>query len=155
MSNDPIKYEMIKRKSDYAEKIEKLKKKLGIEHLVYAKDATDEDMYEVLLHLESNIIRKKFISVIYNPDCGCPIDNMVVLDRYPMSSKILFYRCPHCLKGCTMEISNPIIFHSKLLDEYYPLEDLINMHITDSPQKPFLEAYRQEAILNNRNLSTP
>jgi hypothetical protein len=136
-----MKYEMVKRKSDYAEKIEKLK--------VYPKDA-DEDMYEVLLHMESNII-----SVIYFPDCGCPVHLMFLLHRYPMSSKILFYRCPHCLKGCTMEISNPIIFHSKLLDEYYPLEDLINMHITDSPQKPFLEAYRQEAILNNRNLSTP
>ena len=140
-----MKYEMIKRKSDYAEKIEKLKKKLGIEHLVYPRDATYEDMYEVLLHLESNIIRKTFISVIYNPDCGCPIDNMVVLDRYPMSSKIL-HRCPECHKGCKLEISNPIIFYSKLLDEDYQLEDLINMHITDSPQKPFLEAYRQEAL---------
>jgi hypothetical protein len=80
------------------------------------------------------------LCVIYNPDCGCEVDQFVVLDRYPMSQKIIS-KCPICEKLCLMEISNSIIFHDPISKSDYTIEDLRQMHITDTEQAPFIKAY--------------
>ncbi len=89
------------------------------------------------------------LCVIYHPDCGCPIEQMVVLDRYPMSPKIIS-TCPSCSKGCLMEISNPIRFYLPLLKQDYELKDLKDMVITkETRQTPYFLLYQEEAISNS------
>ena len=83
------------------------------------------------------------IYVIYRPDCGCPIEQIVLLDRYPMSEKI-HMKCPECNKGCLTEISDPIIFHCPLLKQDYSQKDLKEFIITESRQKEYIESYRNE-----------
>jgi len=77
------------------------------------------------------------LCVIYNPDCGCSIDQMVVLDRYPMSPKIIS-RCPECKKGCLMEISDPIRFHLPLTDQDFSLEDLKDFIVDETCDQAYL-----------------
>jgi hypothetical protein len=80
------------------------------------------------------------VMVIYRPDCGCQIEQFVLLDRFPMSPKIL-NRCPECKKACLSEISDPIIFSTQIGGDF-SLEDLKNSTVTDCPQKIFLELYK-------------
>ncbi|HEY3527457.1 MAG TPA: hypothetical protein VGK47_14775 [Nitrososphaeraceae archaeon] len=83
------------------------------------------------------------LCVIYHPNCGCEVDQFVLLDRYPMSEKIIS-RCPACDKGILMEISDPIIFHLPLTKQDYTLEDIKNGYVTDSPQKHWIEMYKNQ-----------
>jgi hypothetical protein len=78
--------------------------------------------------------------VIYRPDCGCPIEQFVLLDRFPMSPKIL-NQCPECKKPCLSCISDPIIFNTQIGGDF-SLNDLKNSVITESRQKIFLVAYK-------------
>lgn len=82
-----------------------------------------------------------YLTVVYHPNCGCDTKISFVLDRFPMSPKIIC-RCQICKKGCLAEISDPITFYLKLTDQEYSCEDLKNMYITDSPQKHLIEKYR-------------
>lgn len=93
---------------------------------------------------------KKFIAkdlarlwVIYNPDCGCKIDQFVALDRYPMSPKIMF-KCPECNQGCLLGISDPIIFHSKLENKDYSLEEMKDVIFTDEDMEYLVSCYLKE-----------
>ena len=83
------------------------------------------------------------IYVIYRPDCGCPIEQTVLLDRFPMPKKIMI-QCPECKKGCLTEISDPIIFHCPILKQDYTREDLKEFVINESRQKEYIESYRDE-----------
>jgi hypothetical protein len=81
------------------------------------------------------------LCVIYNPSCGCVLDQFVVLDRFPMSEKIIC-SCPGCDKYCHMQISEPIRFHLPLTEKDYSLEELKSMIVTNSPQKDLIQAYQ-------------
>ncbi len=83
------------------------------------------------------------LCVIYNPNCGCNVDQFVILDRYPMSEKIRCL-CPSCHKGCAMEISDPILFHLPLTNQDFSLEDLKNSVITASPQEWIIRKYCEQ-----------
>lgn len=95
-------------------------------------------------YLEEILFREKVrlnsLMVIYHPSCGCELDQFVLLDRYPMSEKIIS-TCPGCNQPGHMELSDPLAFYLPVTEEIYFLEDLKNMVITDTPQKSFIEAY--------------
>lgn len=82
--------------------------------------------------------------VIYNPDCGCPIDQFVLLDRYPMSTKIIC-ECPSCKKACIMVITDPIEFHYNLNNEDYSLKDLLEIVVRESNQSDLIHKYQELA----------
>ena len=105
-----------------------------------------EFLREIEYRLKWHWEKMSAIYVIYNPDCGCPIDQFVILDRYPMTKKI-FSICPECKKSCFMEISNPIVFHDPIREADFMLKDLKDMIINDSPQKKYLIAYQNRSPL--------
>lgn len=97
---------------------------------------------DVLRYLvESRRREEESLCVIYTPDCGCPVEQFVLLDRFPMSKKIRGV-CPECKKGCLMEIIDPIRFHLPMTDQDYELKDLVGMHVTDTYQKNLILAYQ-------------
>ena len=106
--------------------------------VVFTKDAINE---EALHYARRKMEEATKISVIYNPDCGCEVDQFYALDRFPMSPVILA-TCPECKKFCHMEISEPITFHCKLSDTDISLEDLQDAVITESNQSNYLKAYQ-------------
>ncbi len=106
-----------------------------------------EALQEVISYLKWKAERDSSICVIYNPDCGCPLDQFVLLDRFPMSKKIIS-SCPECKKNAYMEISNPIIFHSQLTDEDFSLKDLIDMVINSSWQEEYLKEYQFYSLIH-------
>ena len=101
---------------------------------------TEEQKQYFISYIKHRSEENTRLWVIYHPDCGCHVDQFVLLDRYPMSPKIIS-RCPECKKGCLMEISDPIIFHLPLTDQDLTLEDLKKFHITESPQKGLIGKY--------------
>lgn len=101
---------------------------------------TDEEKEFAKRLMERRANELTRMCVIYHPNCGCPIDQFVVLDRFPMSEKI-HSKCPNCEKGYMMEISDPIIFHLPLTETDYTLEELKNCVIADSPQKHLIDCY--------------
>lgn len=110
------------------------------ETIVWPKDFPEKEKEAFKHYLRQVAKEKEYLCVIYNPDCGCEVDQFVVLDRYPMSEKIHSI-CPSCKKGCLMEISDPIVFHLPLPNKDYSLEDLKEMKIMDGPQKWLIESY--------------
>ena len=86
------------------------------------------------------------VCVVYRPDCGCEVEQMVVLDRFPMSPQIIS-QCPLCKKGCLMEISDPPLFHSEIGGDF-TLESLKTSYITDTWQKPLLESYKLLSLID-------
>jgi len=99
----------------------------------------EKDFIKNLMERRSRELETLF--VIYNPSCGCKVDQFVVLDRFPMSQEFIS-SCPQCDKYCHMEISNPIRFHLALEEKDYSLEELKTMIATNSPQKELIEAYQ-------------
>lgn len=81
------------------------------------------------------------VCVIYRPDCGCEVEQFVVLDRFPMSPKIMA-PCPACDKSCLLEISEPPRFHTEIGGDF-TLENLKTSFIFDTWQKPLLESYKR------------
>lgn len=81
------------------------------------------------------------VSVIYNPDCGCPCDSFVLLDRFPMPGLIIASECPICKKFTNMKISDPILFHTEIWGDF-TLDDLEDSIIMDTWQKYYLECYQ-------------
>lgn len=79
--------------------------------------------------------------VVYNPNCGCPIDQFFLLDRYPMSPKIHSI-CPECKNWCLMEISDPIIFHLPLTKQDFTLDDLKNVVVKPCRQEYVIKRYQ-------------
>jgi hypothetical protein len=99
----------------------------------------EKDFVKDLMERKSRELEQ--LCVIYHPSCGCTVDQFVVLDRFPMSPKIIG-TCPACDKYCHMEISEPIRFHLPLHDKDYGLEELKSMIVTNSPQKNLIESYQ-------------
>ncbi len=112
--------------------------------IVWPEGVTNDQKKYLEGFLRSQSEEKTRLCVIYNPSCGCAVDQFVLLDRFPMSEKIIS-SCPVCKKRCYMEISDPIKFHLPLLEEDYSLMDLKNMIVTEGPQKHLIEAYKQMA----------
>lgn len=81
------------------------------------------------------------LCVIYNPDCGCKIDQFVILDRYPMSKEIIC-ACPECKKGCLMKISKPIRFHLPLTSQDFSLKELKKLVVPAGRQEEFIKSYQ-------------
>lgn len=96
---------------------------------------------EVDYILKWNERESSSLCVIYNPDCGCSVDQFVLLDRVPMSPKIIS-SCPNCKKGCLMEISDPIIFYDPLEEKDIPLNQLVNYVILQSWQEDYIKTYQ-------------
>jgi hypothetical protein len=109
--------------------------------LVFPQGMSEHDQEGWKHYFRQQFKQRSRLCVIYNPNCGCVVDQLVVLDRFPMSEKIIS-KCPVCDKGCLMEISDPIIFHCPIRKEDYSLDDLKKMNVTDSDQKPYIEAYQ-------------
>lgn len=103
---------------------------------------TEEQKEEFIHNLEMMAEEAAHISVIYTPSCGCPIEQFYVLDRFPMSPKIMS-QCPECKKGCLMEISDPIMFYEPLSKKDFSLKDLSEGHIPPSRQHPYMVAYKE------------
>jgi len=91
--------------------------------------------------LKIQLKKKELLYVVYTPSCKCEIIQDVVLDRYPMSEKIIA-SCPSCKKMVHLEVSNPIKFYIPILKKEYNLEDLKQMQTTDTWQKEYIELYK-------------
>jgi hypothetical protein len=110
--------------------------------IIFPEGISEHDQEGLKNYFRQQFKERSRLCVIYNPDCKCNVDQFVVLDRFPMSEKILCM-CPVCDKGCLMEISDPIIFHCPIRKEDYTLDDLKNMHVKESDQKPYIDAYQK------------
>lgn len=110
------------------------------------KKYSDKEKQYIANRLELEMLKKSSVSVIYTPDCGCPIETLFILDRYPMSEKI-HSTCMACGKSCLMEISDPIRFHIPILDLDINIYDLKDVEITSGPQEDLLLKYQADAIL--------
>lgn len=108
-------------------------------------DVSDSHKIFIESFLKQKFKEKSSLCVIYTPDCGCEIEQFVLLDRFPMSPKIISI-CPVCKKWCHMEISNPILFHVHLLDKDYTLEDLQKMQFMPGEQAHLIQAYKDMRI---------
>lgn len=117
-------------------------KEYDYDKIIWPEGISDEQKENMIASFRRDFKERSKLCVIYNPDCGCNIDQFVVLDRFPMSKKIMA-RCPVCEKVCLMEISDPIIFHCPVRKEDYSLDDLKQMYVTDSDQKPYIDAYQK------------
>ena len=89
----------------------------------------------------SNELPEPVISVIYTPDCKCPIEQFVIVDTFPMAKRFLT-RCPKCDLGCLMLLSDPIIFHVNQGKDL-SLDDLKEMNIPPTWQKGILDRYKK------------
>lgn len=119
-----------------------MKKKSTLARAVDISSKDDQERNEYLKALLNwHAEESSYLMVIYTPDCGCLIEQFVVLDRYPMSKKIIC-QCPECKRGCLMEISDPIQFHLPLTKQDVSLQELADGVVTESRQKPFIEAYQ-------------
>lgn len=112
-------------------------------HIVWPEGITEDQKKYFEFHFRQQAEEKTRLCVIYHPSCGCELDQFVVLDRYPMSEKIIS-TCPACDKGCYMVISDPIRFHLPILNQDYNLEELKQMYVTDGPQKHLIEKYQRQ-----------
>src|SRR5574338_224262 len=79
---------------------------MDVEKIVWSKEVTEEQKEGFKQHLAWHAKQQERLCVIYHPNCGCSIDSFVVLDRFPMSEKIIACQCPECKNYCTMEISD-------------------------------------------------
>jgi len=112
--------------------------------IVFPKNFTEEQKQEWGEYFKRHVQRKCELVVIYNPDCGCPIDQFFLLDRFPMSPTI-FSQCPSCKKGCLMEISEPIVFHLPIQNQDIELDKLCDLVVGETRQRPYIEAYQMLA----------
>ena len=98
-----------------------------------------KEMMEDLMKRE--VRRLESIYIIYKYDC-CEVYQAVLLDRYPMSEKIICI-CSECKKGTKISIVNPIEF--KLLDKIYTKDDLKDCTIDPNHyQYIFIKNYLDE-----------
>lgn len=81
------------------------------------------------------------ISVIYSPDCNCPVEQFVIVFTFPMADKFMS-RCPKCDYGCLMVLSDPIVFHVNQGKDL-TLSELKEMEIPPTWQKGILEKYKK------------
>lgn len=124
------------------EKKKKIEELSGSFPVIFSPSGEKPSDY-VMEMIKEKTLKFNSIYVIYNPDCGCEIDQFVLLDRYPMSKKIHFF-CPKCHTGCLLEISDPILFHYPLQNLDLTREELRDGVIMDSYQKEYLESYANE-----------
>ena len=104
---------------------------------------SDEMKEEAKQMCEMRVYELNSLCVVYTPTCGCPAKISYVLDRYPMSPKIIG-KCRVCKKASLHEISDPITFYLKLTKLEYSIQDLKAMHITNGDQKALIKAYLNE-----------
>lgn len=109
------------------------------------EDSLSKDYLAEVASLLYISAQKEFsVYVVYRSRCTDDYHHLILLDRYPMEPIIHDY-CPvHTDRLCLCDLSAPIIFYTKFDDTYYQLADMADIHITESPQKPFLEAYQKE-----------
>jgi|SRR5208282_3078473 len=112
----------------------------------WPEGTTEKQKQWIFQSLQEKAKEKTSIYVLYRPSCGCDYFESVLLDRFPMSPKI-FCKCEDCGKVSLHEIVEPIEFYIPLTKQIFLLEDLRDMPIMDGPQKPYLEAYKMEAIM--------
>jgi hypothetical protein len=115
-------------------------------HVFFSKDWSDDQMKLAQERAERKVRELTDVCVVYHPDCGCELDQFVVLDRFPMSAKIRT-SCPACDKGCMMEITNPPLFHTEIWGDF-TLESLKTSYINDTWQKPLLESYKLLSLVD-------
>ena len=116
-------------------------------HIVWPKDFDEEKKSAFLAMIDHRLKEQFDIQVVYHPSCGCDLERLYMLDRYPMSEKIQTI-CRQCNKGSLDEISDPITFYNPIEKKDLSLEDFRKYVITEpSKQAPFLKAYQFEANL--------
>lgn len=109
-------------------------------YIVFPEGCTEEEKESFKWYIKRQREKEQSFSVIYTPNCGCPNEYFVILDRFPMSKKI-HSRCEKC--GYMMlEISNPIRFHLPLTDKDYTLNELMQMQIMPGRQEEYIKAYQ-------------
>ena len=120
----------------------------GLEKIVYdsEKEYDDEEMKHIKYIIFQSMQSNFSVHLIYEHSC-CKQQQAVMLDRYPMSEKIICVKCD-CGKYGELTILRPITFWDPLLKMNISMEDLSNSHITDTRQKHFLELYRDFGDLN-------
>lgn len=122
--------------------------------MVFLSDDIPQEQKELMLYLarrEAEILET--VCVVYRPDCGCEYDTFLQLVRYPMSKKC-HHLCEHCGKGTLLSISDPITFYCPWNKQDLSLEELKDMHISESRQRPYLEKYKElsmEKNMHNKN----
>lgn len=84
--------------------------------IVWPDGATEEQKKFFLHSLNIAAKRKKMVHVLYTPSCKCDYQATVLLDRFPMSYKILS-QCDICKKGVLMKITEPPIYYIPETDE--------------------------------------
>lgn len=117
------------------------------ENINWPEGTTEEQKNWMKAFLNRKAQELMQVCVIYTPNCGCEYESFVVLDRYPMSKKIIS-KCEVCKKGIFLEISNPIRFHQPWDEKDFELKDMIDMYISNDPtnyQFEWLLAYQKEA----------
>ncbi len=112
----------------------------------FSKDLSDDQIKWAQERAKRKARELTDVYVVYNPDCGCILDQFVLLDRFPMSPKICT-SCPACDKWCIMEITNPPLFHTEIWGDF-TLASLKTSYITDTWQKPLLESYKLLSLID-------
>jgi len=80
------------------------------EHTVMIDKTAPEDVRKFWEHHAKQWAKEQsMVYVFYKPSCGCEYRMTVLLDRWPMSEKIISH-CKECKEGTLLEISDPIEF---------------------------------------------
>ncbi len=119
-------------------------KEYDYDTLIFPEGMSEEEQTNFKAYFRWQAKQNSRLCVIYNPDCGCKVDQFFTLDRFPMSKKI-HNKCSVCLKYCLSEITDPILFHCLIRKEDYTLEELKKAFVLDSDQKFLIEAYQNQA----------
>jgi hypothetical protein len=108
---------------------------------INADKFSEKEKEQVKYMLEKDAERLASIYVTYEPSCGCEYVQDALLDRFPMSEKILSV-CEICKKGILLKISDPIQFYLPLTEQSFSLEDLKTMVINETRQSEYLKLYQ-------------
>jgi len=109
---------------------------------------TNEQRECVIELIKHKAKQEESLYVMYESDCGCEGYETVLLDRFPMSEKIM-HQCHLCKKGIICSITQPPIFYLPLLKQKYTHQEMSEMLVTEGRQKELIEAY-QELFKNQR-----
>ena len=111
---------------------------------------TDKEMSPEAKEMMEDLIKKQArelesLYVVYQYDC-CKDCQTVLLDRYPMSEKIIC-KCRKCEEYTHLSIVDPIQFYSPLMEETLNKDQLKNDCVIreDHPQWFLLRQYLDEA----------
>ena len=104
----------------------------------------NKEIDEEIIHMvNQQTIRKTSVHMMYKPSCGCEYEKPVLLDRFPMSEKIICGKCSDCLKFITLDLIRPYIFYVPMTEIRITHEELRTHLITPGRQEAFLKAYQE------------